>query len=272
MHEKIEWATAQDRARLQALHAACFEDTKEYISFYYQNRPPQHRTAILRAEGEVVAMLTAISFEIQQERGTYLYAVGTHPQHRGKGYMRRLLEGVYSLLMREGVVFCLLVPANAEMEDTYRRMGFTEFMPLYRAFVTSGAEMKMTPLSYEEFARQHRKWTEKQSNAVCWPDEVLRYQYDEMCGLGGGAVSYIIDGEQYYAAYTRNGNAVYMLEDSGPDPFATAAAVATSEGVETAQIRTGAPCGQASRYPPAMGRSLVGELTYTGYASFLLDV
>ena len=231
-----------------------------------------HRTAVLRAEGEIVAMLTAIPFETDRKQGAYLYAVCTHPQHRGRGYMRQLMQGVCSLLAQEGVAFCLLVPANEEMEETYRRMGFTDFMPIYRGLVAGQTTMQVQSLSYEEFAHRHRAWSQKQKNAVCWPDEVLQYQYREMCALGGGAAGYVADGDQYYVAYTRNGNTVYMLEDSGPDPFMSAAAVAAHEGAEMAQVRITVPCERTDRYPPVMGKPLADEWHCNGYASFLMDV
>ncbi|MBE6629644.1 MAG: GNAT family N-acetyltransferase [Ruminococcaceae bacterium] len=102
----------EDAAFTDALFALCF---------------PHHLVAMSEG-GELCSMLFAVPYPIQGADGPitahYLYAVATAKAHRGKGYAKRLLQGVAS---RGTPVF--LRPMSPSLFDFYKSAGFTPFSP-----------------------------------------------------------------------------------------------------------------------------------------------
>ena len=83
-----------------------------------------------KSEGTVVCQGLLLSVSLYGGHGYYLYALGTHPSHRGRGYMRAWLEKAQELARKEARDFMLLIPATEELAKTYARAGFKESLPL----------------------------------------------------------------------------------------------------------------------------------------------
>lgn len=272
---KVEIRLSQrcDEAALCRLFERCFGDAPQDTQRYLAERNAQDRTWVLCEEGAPAAMVTAMPLTVGQRQGVYIYAVGTDPQHRGKGYMHTLCSAVFDALAAQGVAFCLLTPADPKLEQTYRRMGFCDFAPIYRASVAAGQALPMRSLDEEAFLQRHRQHLQSKGDAAWWPEETLRYLFREMCRYGGGAVEYQSDGQSFYAAYTRAGDTVYLLEDSGSQPCVTAAALATRARLPFAQARASQPMAGMQRTPSVLWRALKPlSAPRQGYLAFLLDI
>lgn len=74
-------------------------------------------------DGKIVSMLFAIDISLDGYRGKYIYAVATHPDFRGKGYMSRLFDEV-SAEFKEQYEFLCLKPMSEGLFDFYSRLGF----------------------------------------------------------------------------------------------------------------------------------------------------
>lgn len=102
---------------------------------------PEHLRTVCE-DGEPISMLFSIPYPIVTEGGTldarYLYAVATHPDHRGKGLAKRLLLQEAA----EHPVF--LRPMSESLFDYYGKVGFSPFSPIEittgDAAAPSGAE------------------------------------------------------------------------------------------------------------------------------------
>ena len=81
----------------------------------------------LEINGVTVSMLFALPCEVLYKNGgfqaEYIFAAATHPQHRNKGYMGKLL----SRCKKDRSGLMLLRPASENLSQYYRKHGFTEF-------------------------------------------------------------------------------------------------------------------------------------------------
>ena len=83
------------------------------------------------ADGEkAVAQALLLPLTLDGREGYYLYAVGTHPDYRGRGYMRACLLAAREYAEERKKDFLILIPATAQLGDTYRHAGFTVELPL----------------------------------------------------------------------------------------------------------------------------------------------
>ena len=54
----------------------------------------------------------------------YIYAVATHPDHRGKGICRALMEKAHEEIRAQGYAGAVLYPQEAGLRTMYRKMGY----------------------------------------------------------------------------------------------------------------------------------------------------
>ena len=87
----------------------------------------------------------------------YVFAVATHPSHRGKGLCRKLMEKTHTHLKELGYCGVLLVPAEEGLRRMYEKMGYREGTTLdvfsLEASETAIPLRCLTPESYR-LARQ----------------------------------------------------------------------------------------------------------------------
>ena len=87
-----------------------------------------HDLRVIEVQGEVASMLFSIPYPVQTASGVcqarYLYAIATHPRHRGKGYARELIA-------REAACSpVFLRPMQPSLFDFYARAGLRAFSPI----------------------------------------------------------------------------------------------------------------------------------------------
>ena len=119
---------------LQELFRLCFGDGPEVSGLYFHHfyRPEEY--LILREDGEVRAMAGLLNLTLTEPDGrtvkaAYLYGMGTHPDHQGRGFAAQLLN--YADFYLRGKRDCLVtVPATAQLHAFYSKFGFAEFFPL----------------------------------------------------------------------------------------------------------------------------------------------
>ena len=136
------FSVSQDQAVLRQLWLLAFKDSDAFLDHFFQEHyKPQH-ALVLEEEGAVRAM--AFWFEtqlvvpgVQPVKAAYLYAVATHPDFRGRGLARQLLDESAQLLHGLGVQLMTLVPSEPTLHLFYQDRGFHE------CFVN--AEYEMAP-------------------------------------------------------------------------------------------------------------------------------
>lgn len=112
-----------DSERAFALHHACFGDDRAWFTAFLEAAKGQQYIACILEE-EYTGGMFLLDVTYGAYRGKYVYALGVHPDCRGKGIARQLLEEAKALSHD----FCLICAADGELAKTYARNGFDTFV------------------------------------------------------------------------------------------------------------------------------------------------
>lgn len=158
----------------KALWKAAFGDEDAFIDSFFSSAWAPDRTASIVAEGRLAAALYWLDCEYRGQKLAYIYAVATHPDFRGQGLCRALMERAHGQLARSGYASALLSPAGEGLRAMYRKLGYRDccFLREQRA-VTSGAPCAIRQLSPEEYARLRRQYLPE--DGVIQEGENLRF-------------------------------------------------------------------------------------------------
>lgn len=108
--------------------AAFPSDPINFIEGFFANLPHNAVTLVGENDGGIVTMLfllpanalfRGISYPVR-----YLYAGCTHPQYRGHGYYRELMNAAEKTVAAMGESAIYLHPADERLTDTYKRLGY----------------------------------------------------------------------------------------------------------------------------------------------------
>ena len=109
-----------DADKAFALHNACFDDERAWFDAFLRAAEGQQYLAY----GDYLGGLFLPDVSLGAYRGKYVYALGVHPAHRGKGIARVLLD-VAKELSND---FTLICAADEKLAKTYAKYGFDRFV------------------------------------------------------------------------------------------------------------------------------------------------
>ena len=97
---------AADRDELILLWMRCFGDEEAYVRLYFDHSFDPENVFVLR-EAQIAAMLIRfpvcyVAEDGNEKPGSYLYAVCTAPEQRGKGLCKRLMAETEQALQADG--------------------------------------------------------------------------------------------------------------------------------------------------------------------------
>ena len=108
-------------------------------------------------DGQITAALTWLDCSCRGQKIAYIYAVVTHPEHRGRGLCRRLLENTHALLAEQGYSSAVLVPAEPGLRSMYEKLGYETCTCVEEFTCEASAEAAdLRAVGAEEFALLRR--------------------------------------------------------------------------------------------------------------------
>ncbi|MBQ8356950.1 MAG: GNAT family N-acetyltransferase [Clostridia bacterium] len=115
------------RAACTELYNTAFPGEEAFATALFDRCYPDCLRVICE-DGQPVSMLFSIPYPLVAHKGEveahYLYAVATHPNHRGKGYAKRLL-------LQEAARYpVFLRPMSPSLFDFYAKAGFSPISPI----------------------------------------------------------------------------------------------------------------------------------------------
>ena len=108
-----------DSAKAFALQSVCFGDEEAWFDAFLDAARGQTYIACANGE-EYVGGLFLLDAVCDDFRGKYVYSLGVHPDYRGKGIAKKLIEEAKALAKD----FCLICAADEGLARTYARYGF----------------------------------------------------------------------------------------------------------------------------------------------------
>ncbi len=225
-----ETAQKKDLPQLTKLWCRCFGDSESDVAEFWKIF--DKITVFIARDQHPVAMLCALPVtyfdtEGQLHAASYLYAVCTHEDYRGRGLCRELTAYAEKTLAKQGSQFSFLVPASEKLFEFYRGFGYqtTFYHEKYSISPDGKAKIK----SLDAAAYQNLRQMQLYSDFVCYDGWLL--------GLQGGL--YRIETDDYIccAAAEKHGQKLVIKELLPNEPSA-AAALAAHLDCSEAEVRS----------------------------------
>lgn len=116
------------KEQVKALWKLCFEDSEEFIEMYFRLRYKNEVNVAIQSGDEVISALQMLPYPMtfcgEMVQTSYISGACTHPDFRSKGVMRELLSQSFARMLRNGIHFSTLIPAEPWLFDYYKRMGY----------------------------------------------------------------------------------------------------------------------------------------------------
>lgn len=114
--------------KVKVLWKLCFNDSEEFIEMYFRLRYKNEVNVVIQSGDEVISALQMLPYPMtfcgETVQTSYISGACTHPDFRSKGVMRELLSQSFARMLRNGVQFSTLIPAEPWLFDYYKRMGY----------------------------------------------------------------------------------------------------------------------------------------------------
>lgn len=123
----IEFATIKDKKELSSLWQMTFLEDSSVIENFFENIFDNTVTPVIKVDNEIASSLFLLDCKIGEYKGKCVYCAMTKYAHRGKGYMKKLLDFSYDYCKENSFDFLFLVPAEKSLFDYYKTCGFTTF-------------------------------------------------------------------------------------------------------------------------------------------------
>ena len=146
----IEFASINDKKELSSLWQMTFLEDSQVIECFFDTVFKDVVTPVIKIDGEIASALFLLPCSIGEYNGKCVYCAMTKYSHRGKGYMKQLLDFSYNYCKENGFDFLFLVPAQKSLFDYYDKCGFEDF-GVARVYTFNGS----TPESKGKLSYQH---------------------------------------------------------------------------------------------------------------------
>lgn len=205
---RIRFAGAEDLEQQKILWRLCFGGTDRELETYYSRRYREDQTLLLLRQDQIAAMLTLLPVSLvwpqsPKESAVMIFAVGTHPQHRGQGFASELIGFCDRYLIEKKIRYSVLVPAEESLFQFYARYGYRTGFIQRRCHLT-GQEIEAW------------KTGSSQPHAICLlsPEEYNRRR--EQCLEGALHIAYSAEDMDYQKALSEiSGADLYGLDLGG---------------------------------------------------------
>lgn len=165
----------ENPAETRRLYEQSFEDTKDFVDYYYNNMVQCNNVLALKVKDEVAAMLHIVPKRFATlGEVDYYYAIATAKKHRKKGYMARLIQKAMKLSRRNGKGLVYLVPA---IKDMYEKFGFASFGQRYSPLTIRQKLSEYEMAEYTEYSIElveRLKTVFMEKIAPCFDDYIVR--------------------------------------------------------------------------------------------------
>lgn len=154
---RSRWAVPEEQAALQILWKLCFADDETITGCFFSFYPPERHTRVIELESQIAAMASWLPVKLHTRsdafQGAYIYAVATHPDFRGQGLCRSLMEELEQALRQQGMAFAALCPAEESLYDFYGAMGYeTAFYRSNGRIIPGESSEEVTQISCAAYA------------------------------------------------------------------------------------------------------------------------
>lgn len=143
---------------LRRLWQLAFSDSEEFIDLFFSTAFAPERCCFLTAGEDVTAALYWLDCRYREQKFAYIYAVATHPDHRGKGLCRALMVQTHEILRSQNYAGAILYPAEPGLRSMYKKLGYLPCSTVSEFSCEAGTAAALRAVSPEEYARLRRRF------------------------------------------------------------------------------------------------------------------
>ncbi len=237
----------EDLPQLLQVWAAAYDGDTACAECYLNRLYQPGDALVAEVDGRLTSaiyLLDGYRFHYAPERMkccTYLYALGTPPEYRGRGYGGRTIWHAGVEAYNRGAELVCFLPASPSLYRWYTGCIGTSTVFYRREFTVTGAAAcgSITPLSPADYAARRESLLHGTPHTEL-PTSVIELQGTYCRMYGGGLISVEVEGLEGIAAYDREGESLTLREllfpAEDPTPAVRALLAATSAAV--ARVRT----------------------------------
>ncbi len=141
----VQYALETDEIKIEELWRYSFNDTEDFINYYFKERYRSENTLVYKDEKLMAALQMnpyKINIEGQTDPVSYIIGISVFPQHRGRGLTTELLKSALMEEYKNGHSVSLLMPISTPL---YTRYGYQNCIDLYSYNIDlSNIELKKT--------------------------------------------------------------------------------------------------------------------------------
>ena len=155
----IDYPSPDQLDGLQKLWQEAFGDDDAFVEQFYTYGFAPDRCRCLTVDGQIAAALYWFDCSCQGKPLAYLYGVATAKAHRGKGLCRILTENTHSHLKYLGYAGEILVPAEDNLFQMYKKMGYSLCSSVSEFTCPAGdIPVSLRSVDAEEYCRLRREF------------------------------------------------------------------------------------------------------------------
>ena len=158
---------------LRQLWKLAFGDTDAFLDSFFGTAYSPDRCRLLKIQGTVAAALYWFDCSVENQKTAYVYAVATHPDFRGQGLCRKLMQETHSLLKAQGYDSVVLVPQDTGLRKMYAAMGYRDATSVSEFTCEPGDPIPLSEVDADTYAALRRTFLP--AGSVVQEGENLRF-------------------------------------------------------------------------------------------------
>lgn len=218
---RLRLSNELDKLELMKIWKQCFKDTDDSINYFFLKKFKPNKCTVCEVDSKVVASLymldVYISIEGSVEKAYYLYAAGTLPEYRGRGYMKSLISYANIIQFYRGKKYSILLPANDSLYDYYKilgykkffKSGFLELSNLQMKNYIRNIDILNENVDFEKVSLLRYKLCVNNSGSIVWEEQAIKYAF-EINNIGKGENIVLSNGD--YAICNLSSNSLNIIE------------------------------------------------------------
>ncbi len=115
--------TKEELDNIYSLWQECFQDSSDYMDFYFKHIIPKNQVLSLYDENEIISMLHLNPYELsvmgKSLTVNYIVGVATKSSYRKRGLMRNLMEEAFHQMYQEKQSLTYLMPIAKEIYEPF---------------------------------------------------------------------------------------------------------------------------------------------------------
>ena len=242
-----------DLPEARALWKGCFHDSPSFLDWFFTERYRPETSLCLEREGRIVSLAHGCPMRLRLRdatvTGLMVSGVSTREEYQGRGYMHRVMKGLFYLARENGISLLFNTPAALH---TYDSLGF---WPCTDAlYWTAPENAPATEPAWDPFPSVTALTDCYAAAAARYSGIVLRGETETAQRLH----DYQADGGRCLALWEKGILAGYLVAQPGEEPGSWTVPEAVAVGADGyAALLSRLPGGSAAKLPPDL--SLPGE-------------